>query len=185
MKHVFYLWCVIFWIASWFIDIRMFGYNLTSEFWTRFTYMFSHEKLFHLALNLLAIDMLLVTLKRITGINMLLSVALFGAFLASFGSEMELPTIGASGVMYFLLGYYFARRWHPGLLVLLCVILAGNALSGLFFNANIHAHAYGAMYGFLYGAITRVIKEYNLIRDKSWEKETETGRSQGSPATVK
>lgn len=164
MKTGFYIWCLMVYILSFFIDIKQAGYSLTSEFWTRFTYMFAHAGIFHLAINLLTIDILLHNLKRITNINILLCIAMIGAFLATFGSEMPLPTIGASGILYFLLGYYFARKWSSRLIIAALVIFTGNILSFHLYNANLFVHLLSIMYGFLYGAISGVIEEFKLIK---------------------
>ena len=150
------MWCLLIWAASWFFDVRMLGFSESSEFWTRFTYLLAHVGVIHMFLNILFIDLLLSNLRRWIYPDRLLAVAVTGAVLATFGAEASLPTIGASGVLYFILGAYTAYRFNAAVLFSVTMIALLNVFILSAGTTNVAVHALGFIYGLLF-ALTHTI----------------------------
>ena len=106
------------------------GYDLNSPWWTHITYIFSHINLLHLFLNSFVIFGLFKTLQRIYNKWHLALWVFFIAILMSFLSEYELPTVGASGMAYALVGIMI------GLVVKKQLIFAKRINLYIFFNWN-------------------------------------------------
>jgi membrane associated rhomboid family serine protease len=160
-KVLFYAACITVWCFSWFVDVKELGFTADSHLLTRFTYMFTHVRFMHLFLNLLTIDLLLSTAFT-QGYSKLLPAAIIGAVLATFGSEMSMPTIGASGVLYFLIGEVSARKWSLNVLFLIAVLITVNVMYYLKTNTNTIIHALCFVYGFVYRGLTIIINDLKL-----------------------
>jgi membrane associated rhomboid family serine protease len=85
------------------LDLSL-GYSLTSPLYTHLTYSFQHASILHLVFNSLAFIGFYRVLKGY--IKYLFPIIVFIAFVASFYSEYALPTVGASGMVYAMIGMY-------------------------------------------------------------------------------
>lgn len=87
------------------------GYSSASSYLTHFTYQLAHASLLHLIINVYAIFSLIRILKQIINPFRLVITAYLISVVASFVSVYDLPTVGASGFAYALLGA-FARALY-------------------------------------------------------------------------
>lgn len=87
------------------------GYSSSSAFSTHFVYQLAHASLLHLAINAYAVFSLIRILKQIINPYRLVITAYLISVVASFVSVYDLPTVGASGFAYALIGA-FARALY-------------------------------------------------------------------------
>lgn len=142
------------------------GYDLNSPWWTHITYIFSHINLLHLFLNSFVIFGLFKTLQRIYNKWHLSLWVFFIAILMSFLSEYELPTVGASGMAYALVGIMiglvvkkqliFAKRIN--LYIFSIGITIGVIVSYFKGTSNIALHLLCLVSGFLV-SLSHLIKK--------------------------
>lgn len=119
--------------------------------WQRFTYMFSHANIIHLTLNWLAFYVLAEYVK----LTPFLFTPYIIAVLATFGSEMSLPTVGLSGVCYAMLGTscYYAEGTSRWRIIIAFIFSNGFMLIGGHINVILHTLC------FVYSIITSYIYE--------------------------
>ncbi len=84
------------------------GFTDDSALWTHFTYMFQHAGWLHLIINSIAFVGMFMTLGRFVSKWWLVLMCLLGGFTASFAGEYHLPTVGASGMVYVMIGIYIS-----------------------------------------------------------------------------
>jgi membrane associated rhomboid family serine protease len=126
------------------------GYSNTTPLITHFTYNFSHVNIWHLVLNSLAyigvFRMLEKSIKHWKIILLSLSVAIIASFFASY----DIPTMGASGMIYAMIGMWFGLVMNKTLTIIdkklfliycLSVILM-LAVSFFKHNSNFLLHSY-------------------------------------------
>lgn len=102
--------------------LKVSGYSDASPLWAHFIYMFPHSGLIHLLINSIAYFSLFKFLQQIYNKWFLLIIPYATAIIMSFFASYSLPTIGASGMVYAMLGFYiatvingritFVERWH-------------------------------------------------------------------------
>lgn len=83
------------------------GYSATSPLYMNFIYMFQHANLLHLLLNIISLFSFITLLQKFIPIWRLFLYMYLPALCAAFGSSQITPTIGASGMVYGLVGVYF------------------------------------------------------------------------------
>jgi membrane associated rhomboid family serine protease len=137
------------------------GYTNASPLWTHVAYNFQHAGVAHLVVNSLSfIAMFRLLEKFVTG--WLLSVlAVASGFAASFLSMSEVPTVGASGMIYAMTGMFLSmsglcpdikilnRRLFAVFVFGIVVCMTVGALKG---NSNILLHVFSLTGGLLAGA---------------------------------
>jgi membrane associated rhomboid family serine protease len=163
MKFIYYLIAIIVWLVSFLFDVLPLGYYQGSPLWTRLTYSFAHVGFLHLVLNLVVIDILLQGLRRYLIPDLMFPIALLGAILASFGSELALPTLGGSGIAYFLMGAMFALNYSKRTFIWVGVIILMNLLVLHRIHSNTAVHLLAGCYGMLFGVallIRSLIREF-------------------------
>lgn len=77
----------------------------------RLLYLFSHAHLLHLLLNGWGICSLLRSLSRKVSPYAILLAAVASGLFSTYLTATAIPTVGASGVLYYLLGYDLLLRW--------------------------------------------------------------------------
>ncbi len=87
------------------------GYTLASGWSERVLYTWSHQSVLHLVVNLLSITTLLGSIARAMSPLWVVLAALTSATLTTYVAATPLPTMGASGVAYYLLGVDLILRW--------------------------------------------------------------------------
>lgn len=130
------------------------GFSASSPVWTHFTYIFQHAGMMHLIINSLAFISVYRSVQSLGNTRPALPLAFLIACGISFVTVRELPTVGASGLVYALLGIYtgltlcrediriISRNRY---LVFLFCILLGLTISYFKHNSNflLHAGCYG------------------------------------------
>ncbi len=94
------------------MEISNFGYSLTSPWWTHVTYIFAHASILHLIINLIGFISIFKFLSKIESKMYLLVFSFSAAVIMSFFTEKELPTVGMSGVVYYLIGVFTALVFY-------------------------------------------------------------------------
>lgn len=84
------------------------GYTVSSPIYTHFTYMFQHASVLHLAFNSIAFIGLYRALSKLD--RYLLPVIVIIAVLCSFAGVYALPTVGASGMNYAMIGMFIIQK---------------------------------------------------------------------------
>lgn len=181
MRKLFIVTCLCVYLSSVFMDTSFLGYTLDSPIWTRLSYMFTHQGIFHLLMSLLSFYLLFGSLTRMNFIHskLLFTATIAGSFLATYGSEMPLPTIGASGVVYFLVGAFIikdVKDWLNNLdrfisnLLLLLIFVALNIVAAVYTNTNAIVHGIAFIYGAAFMGIYKIIKLYEQKRQEKRSK---------------
>lgn len=116
-------------------------------------YMFMHASLLHLVINMYAV--FLCTKDRTN----LLHVYILGV-IAYLLSQSDKPTVGASGLVYIMLGMNVFGAWRSFL------IGAAFTLFSCFMpGVNYKIHIISFIFGLIYSAIEREYKSYNEKRE--------------------
>lgn len=128
--------------------LKVSGYSDISPLWTHFTYMFPHSGFFHLLINSIAYFSLFKFLQQIYSKWFLLIIPFVVAVAMSFFSSYPIPTVGASGMIYTMLGFYvatvingkiaFAKGWYLGIFIM--GITLGFVVSYFKENSNTLLH---------------------------------------------
>jgi membrane associated rhomboid family serine protease len=159
MKTTFILICTVLYIISIFTDLRPLGFTEGSALYTRLTYIFVHGGFLHYFMNMLSFHFLFTLVKLRIPAKIVFPAMLVGAFLATFGAEMALPTIGASGAVMFLFGAYLVLYPSMNAVLYLLVFIAANALSYIYAHTNPFIHMNGALFGAMFAAGFLIIKK--------------------------
>lgn len=80
------------------------GYTSTFPIWKHFTYVFQHANLLHLIINSFSFYMLFGMLQRFIRPSIIVAVGYGSAVAMSFLATYTLPVVGASGMIYAMLG---------------------------------------------------------------------------------
>ncbi|MDR2917853.1 MAG: rhomboid family intramembrane serine protease [Tannerella sp.] len=103
MKYTLPLIWIIFFII---FDNKELGYSNTSPIYTHITYIFAHAGLMHLLLNSLSFIYVYQGLKHYNLTRQSLIISFVIGIAASFLSAYDTPTVGASGMIFAMLGCY-------------------------------------------------------------------------------
>jgi membrane associated rhomboid family serine protease len=82
------------------------GYTATSPTWTHITYMFQHAGIFHLAINSFSFFIFFKILERFIAPVKIAVLVVLVAFFVSFACSYSQVVVGASGMIYTMLGAY-------------------------------------------------------------------------------
>lgn len=88
-----------------------YGYTAASGILPRVASLFSHAGWLHWALNAWGFCSLFASVARVVAPLRLLALACLAAFAATYVAEYDLPTVGASGILFFLVGCDAVLRW--------------------------------------------------------------------------
>lgn len=117
----------------------------------RFIYMFAHANIIHLAVNLIAF----FSISQMVKGTWLQYTPFLSAYLATYGTECTIPTIGLSGVIYAMLAtitFYFEKsRWR-----ILSFAFIANAVYYFIGSVNVGLHVLSFAYSLIFTLI------YNL-----------------------
>lgn len=84
------------------------GYTSGSAWWTHFTYWLQHGSFIHLILNAISLLGVLHVLERFIRPAVVLALGVGVAIGTSWLASYSVPVVGASGVVYALLGMYMS-----------------------------------------------------------------------------
>lgn len=172
MKKLFIILCVGVYLAAAITgyNLRLLGFTAEGALFHRVTYLFAHATVLHLFLNMLSFHFLFFAVNReIRNSHLLLSAAIVGAILATFGAEMQYPTVGASGVVVFLYGCFVVQHPTRNVLINLGVFVAINVVTYIFANTNIWIHLFAFVYGACFALLHRLRSDLLTIERLSYE----------------
>ena len=166
MIYLFYIACVILFIVSP-CNCGVSIDNMAGIF----TYQFMHANILHLAVNILSLALMYNPIKklyeeRFSAIvipNLFIVLYLFSIIVGGF-CAMPTPTVGASGMVFFLLGMLIIL--NPTLQQLKNYIYVAIAVivSIIFGNSNVALHVLSFVFGALY-TITLIAYDNRRIKD--------------------
>lgn len=167
MNYLFYIASIVTFIAFAIEGVSMsqIGYYQGCEALYRMTYMFAHANILHLIVNIYASEVIYRLLKRRGLISLPLQITMpLAGFIMTYGTELTLPTVGMSGVAFFLYGVLFAsdikHLWQSAVLTALLNIVP--YLLGAKINILIH------LVGFLYGILFYLIYYKTIKPNYLW-----------------
>jgi len=90
------------------------GFTATSAWWTHLTYNFQHANIWHLLVNSVAFWCVFKSLERHIPPYKIITISLAVAIIASFIPPFyETPTVGASGMIYAMIGILVSITLPP------------------------------------------------------------------------
>jgi rhomboid protease GluP len=130
-------------------------------YWQVFTAMFVHFDVFHIGFNMIALyyfgRLNEISYSRGEYLAIYFGAGLFGNLLSLFLIPPDLPTGGASGAIFGLVGSYAARNRSAVSIALALVYAAFIFLASAGPGVNDYAHLFGIVGGFALGlAFTRM-----------------------------
>jgi membrane associated rhomboid family serine protease len=159
-------------------DRFMLGYRNGSPLWTHITYILIHASPWHLAVNSLAFTSAWRILSRLNILPRTLTLSLAAAVAASFAAQYDIPTVGASGLIFAMLGcaaaapfafkHLAVKDWRKYTLFLLVISIS---IAATFFhpqaNAAIHLASFAAAVPLcflhrIFSGIGHIIKRHYL-----------------------
>lgn len=128
------------------------GYTYGST-WQRLTYSFAHAGLLHLSINMLSFLSLSLPLRH----SPYIALSMLCAVLATFGTEMYVPTVGLSGVCYALLGVHtvLSGRW-------IRIGLSAAAYNFIIWAVSDSVNVWVHCAAYAYGAVIALIAEMGM-----------------------
>lgn len=154
VKYIFVLLFIVVY-SQFGLDI---GYTTTSKFYTHITYMFQHSGIIHLAINSVAFIVMFHNLRKLLNIWIIIVSMLICGFAASFQSMYDIPTVGASSMIYAMMGIDIGmtlmckkikvantRRY----LLFICGLVLCLSISAFRQNSNYLVHIYSLIFGFI------------------------------------
>lgn len=152
MKYLF----VITFVVTYYVFGLELGYVSHSSLCTHLTYMFQHASIMHLVLNSIAFISIFHILQRLLKKRYIVVSMVLCGFVASFLSAKAIPTVGASSMVYAMIGTYIGLTslcsqikiadTRKYLLFMSCVGL-GLLVSLLNPNSNSLVHLYSLILG--------------------------------------
>lgn len=153
MKYLF----VLIFILTFILFENDMGYTNDSPIYTHLTYMFQHSGILHLTMNSIAFIGVFHTLQKFLSKWIILPMIILSGFLASFPSAYAIPTVGASTMIYTMIGAYISitllsreikiTDTRKYLLFIFCVAIS-LLLSLLNQGSNFLAHFHSLIFGF-------------------------------------
>ena len=152
-----YLFILVFVLAYILFGTEL-GYTVTSPFYTHLTYMLQHSTIIHLVINSIAFIAVFNNLQKWVNKWLIAGIMTLSGFIASFLSQYEIPTVGASSMIYGMIGMYISitlfskqikiANTRKYLLFLTCIGI-GLLVSLLKNNSNFFVHLYSLVIGFV------------------------------------
>ncbi|MDR1455212.1 MAG: rhomboid family intramembrane serine protease [Tannerella sp.] len=151
------------------------GYTVASPWWTHLTYQFQHAGIMHLLVNSLAFAGMFRLLEKSVNGYLLSALIIAVGFAASFLSMHERPTVGASAMVYAMIGIFLAllalRRElkivdRRKFALFVMSIFAGLVIGALKENSNFLLHVYALLAGALSGTILAAFRKIHTCGRK-------------------
>lgn len=152
-----YIYVLIFIIVFIFFGLKL-GYTNKSPFYTHFTYMFQHSGIVHLLINSLAFIGMFRTMEKFVDKWLLSASIIAVSFVTSFMSIYNIPTVGASAMIYTMFGMFFGMTIYSKnikiadtkkYLLFLSVVLISLTISFFKHNSNFVLHLSSMISGFI------------------------------------
>ncbi len=156
-----YLIVLVFWIT--FFAFNNGGYFIGSPLYTHFTYMFCHAGIIHLTLNSLSFIAMFRFLSIYIKPLLLFSIILFIGFSASFFAECTLPTVGASSMVYAMIGLFtggilLGKYKIKNLEVFFIVLTLSLGISYFKQSSNFTLHIVSLLFGLLLTLFNTILR---------------------------
>lgn len=166
MRTLIIITCSIVYFCSFYItNIQDFGYSISDgHLANRVMYAFIHTNIVHLVANMLSFyflykTSLLLVARKVLNIAILIIIPL-----VTLGTACVLPTIGLSGVCFFLFGILFSAN-PKALLYYVVLSIAVHIAYFLFrYNVNVLVHITGFSYGFFFYKLYYTYTNYDKVR---------------------
>ena len=151
-----YIYVAVFVFVFIVFDLEL-GYTKDSPLYTHFTFMFQHAGIVHLVINSLAFIGVFRAMERFINKWTLSAVIVFSSFAASIISMYDIPTVGASGMIYTMIGMFFgliisgetAIIDKKKFSIFVLSVFLSLTISFLKENSNFLLHIYCMLFGFL------------------------------------
>lgn len=165
-----YLFVFIFiFVFAWFD--KSLGYSTTSSVYTHFTYMFQHAGVIHLTVNSLTFIGMFRSVEKYIN-KYILSITIISISVASsFLSIYDMPTVGASSMIYAMIGIYIPIiiLYDKAIIInkkkytmFIFFIFISLIISYLKNNSNFWLHVYSLLIGISSGIIVSIYKNEKL-----------------------
>ena len=150
MKYLFINFCIFLWI----VQVKI-GYAIGTDIKTHFAFMFCHVGFIHLAMNMFVFYQLYDVLHKKLGLFLLPSCVII-SFVSSFLCEYSIPTMGASGIIFSMIGMVFAfYKFEKKAYITNSIMFALSFIIGYFTHQNILLHFVCMVAGFIIGLIIK------------------------------
>jgi membrane associated rhomboid family serine protease len=152
-----YIYVFIFIIVFILFDLDL-GYTTNSSLYTHLTYILQHASIVHLVLNSLAFISMFRTMQKFINKYLLSGLIIIISFTSSFFAMYNTPTVGASAMIYAMVGMYFGMTiFYNNIKItdikkyLLFTSTVIISLSVSFFkpNSNFDLHCFSILFGFI------------------------------------
>ncbi|NDW19414.1 rhomboid family intramembrane serine protease [Dysgonomonas sp. 216] len=166
MNAVKYIFVLLFIVVYCLFGLEL-GYTATSMFYTHITYMFQHLSIIHLAINSIAFIVMFHNLQKLLNIWIIIASIFVCGFAASFLSMYDIPTVGASSMIYAMVGIDIGmtllckeikiantRRY----LLFICGLALCLLISAFIHNSNFLIHIYSLIFGFIVSVVFSIHK---------------------------
>ena len=148
------------------------GFATTFPWWTHLTYSFQHASILHLIVNTLVFINTFRVMEGFMSWKKLLPVIYICAVAASFVAVKDVPTVGASGMVYALFGMMsvivaYNKSTRKQKLPFFCSIGIMLLVSFLNSNSNFMVH----LVSFCAGAIVFILRSklHNYLNNLLWK----------------
>ena len=155
-----YLIAIVFIIVFSVFDNSL-GFSIGSPLYTHLTYMFQHASVMHLILNSFSFIIMFKILSMYANKYKLLFVLLMIGFCSSFLSEHDLPTVGASSMVYAMVGIMYGLVCRKilefenkdTLIINVVPLLIAFIVSYVTKNSNFAIHLISLVWGVVVGVV--------------------------------
>jgi membrane associated rhomboid family serine protease len=161
-----YFFVLIFLVCFAWLDTNI-GYTNASPVWTHITFQFQHAGVVHLLVNSFSFVGIFRLLERFVNRWLLAASIIIAGFTASFLSMYKTPTVGASAMIYAMIGMFLfllARcsdirvRDKRRFAVFIAGILVCLSISALKVNSNFLLHLSALIFGVLTGIVAGAVR---------------------------
>ncbi|MDR0823889.1 MAG: rhomboid family intramembrane serine protease [Prevotella sp.] len=165
-----YIYVLIFIIVFVFCGLEL-GYTNQSPLYTHFTYMFQHSGVVHLIINSLAFTGMFRTMEKFVNMWILSASIIAVSFAASFIAMYDIPTVGASAMIYAMFGLFFGMTIYSKnikiadtkkYLLFLSVVLISLIISFFKHNSNFVLHLSSMIVGFIISIPISIYDNHNI-----------------------
>lgn len=170
MNAVKYIFVLLFIVVYCLFGLDL-GYTTTSKLYTHITYMFQHSAIIHLTINSIAFIVMFHNLQKLLNIGIIIASIFVCGFAASFLSMYDIPTVGASSMIYAMVGIDIGmtlfckeikiantRRY----LLFICGLVLCLLISAFRHNSNFLVHIYSLIFGFIISLIASYYKNRKI-----------------------
>ena len=134
------------------------GYTNHSPIYTHATYMFQHSGIVHLIINSLAFIGMFRTMEKFVNKWILSAAIIISAFTMSFVAMYDIPTVGASAMIYTMIGMFLGMTTFCNnikiadtkkYLLFISVVVISLTISFFKHNSNFTLHVASMVLGFI------------------------------------